>query len=161
MSIPHNELGGRDAFGFGAELPEKFYDLVKRQFKRKCPECNWYPTEHAICLDCGATTCLKENGQSKEGETTSHAAICGHGDGMFMLPYICFLFFVSGNRSNVAACTYLDQHCEADVYLDRGKNTTLNQDRLHDAIGIWQDFRTAREVLRITERTGRYLRRSL
>eukprot|EP01054_Gregarina_sp_Poly1_P008130 Gregarina_sp_Poly_1__8129@NODE_46_length_17826_cov_295_961822_g40_i0_p1_GENE_NODE_46_length_17826_cov_295_961822_g40_i0NODE_46_length_17826_cov_295_961822_g40_i0_p1_ORF_typecomplete_len2435_score345_41zfUBR/PF02207_20/3_9e14zfUBR/PF02207_20/1_5e04zfUBR/PF02207_20/4_9e03zfUBR/PF02207_20/2_5e03FANCL_C/PF11793_8/1_8e04FANCL_C/PF11793_8/0_01XPCbinding/PF09280_11/3_7XPCbinding/PF09280_11/4e03XPCbinding/PF09280_11/53_NODE_46_length_17826_cov_295_961822_g40_i01052117777 len=161
MPFTRVRFGTRDNFGFGRMLPEKFYDLVAQQAKRKCPECDWIPTEHAICLDCGAVSCLREIGQGRDGETTSHAAMCGQGDGVFMLPYICFLLFVSGNRSNVAACPYLDQHGEPDTYLDRGKETWLHTEKLLEAAEIWQDFLIPREILRITERSGRYLRRSL
>lgn len=167
-----------EALGLPRHLPSSFYQLVKRQFERLCPQCGTHTRLHALCFHCGGQTCLKapqrqptfrQSMWSKSwlarvpafGETTHHCQTCTGGNGLFFLPFVGQLLLVGGQHNNLISSPYLDENGEEDSGLDKGKETTLSKNSLDSAYRILLSNGARKEIIRVCDTHGRYIRNAL
>eukprot|EP00004_Rigifila_ramosa_P008752 TRINITY_DN2008_c0_g1_i7.p1 TRINITY_DN2008_c0_g1~~TRINITY_DN2008_c0_g1_i7.p1 ORF type:complete len:1429 (+),score=316.64 TRINITY_DN2008_c0_g1_i7:1514-5800(+) len=120
-------------------LPQLFQPLCLTADKMVCCLCHKTPREPAMCLVCGLVVCITEDrlGQPRQPELVGHAASCGGGGGLYLLPKHSGVVLLRGARMTMWGSPYVDNHREQDLALRRGKPLHLAQGRVEELRKLW------------------------
>uniref|UniRef100_A0A061S2X3 E3 ubiquitin-protein ligase n=1 Tax=Tetraselmis sp. GSL018 TaxID=582737 RepID=A0A061S2X3_9CHLO len=117
-------------------LPKHYHHLFLGLSEATCDVCGACPSDPALCLATGAILCCDEH-----TGCLSYAWQFGAGTGVFLLLKVTRLLVVrTGERAcnnHPSMCIYLDDHGEADPWMQRGRALYLSKRRYELVSSLW------------------------